>query len=196
MKAIETALGGALQNIVTSSEGEARKAIAYLKARNAGRATFLPRDVMKSRKIQQATLKLVEQHPNFIGTADSLVQTNDSYKVITENLLGNVIVASSLSGASEIAKSIGYRYRIVTTDGDIVNAGGSLTGGGVKGQASVFSRKAELETLKVQLTQMASSIESATKTIGDTKMTVAGLMQETEQFRRLSERLQLEVAYW
>ena len=73
-KAIETALGGAMQNIVTSSEGEARKAIAYLKARNAGRATFLPRDVMKSRKIQPSTLKLVEQHPEFIGTADQLVR--------------------------------------------------------------------------------------------------------------------------
>ena len=106
---------------------------------------------MKSRKIQQAITKISGAASEFIGTADSLVQTDDSYKVITENLLGNVIVASSLSGASEIAKSIGYRYRIVTTDGDIVNAGGSLTGGGVKGQASVFSRKAELETLKVQL---------------------------------------------
>ena len=143
IKAVETALGGAMQNIVTSTEGEARKAIAYLKARNAGRATFLPRDVMKSRKIQSATLKLAEQHPEFIGTADCLVQVEAEYKIITENLLGNVIVASSLSGASEIARSIGYRYRVVTTGGDIVNAGGSLTGGGVKGQASVFTRKAE-----------------------------------------------------
>ena len=71
------------------------------------------------------------------------------YKIITENLLGNVIVAKTLTGASEIAKAVNYRYRVVTLDGDIVNAGGSLTGGGAKGRASVFSRKAELETLKV-----------------------------------------------
>lgn len=192
VRAVETALGGAMQHIVTSSEREARNAIAYLKARNAGRATFLPRDVMKSRKIQPATLQLAERHPEFIGTGDSLVKTESSYQMITENLLGNVIVASSLSGASEIARSIGYRYRVVTTDGDIINAGGSLTGGGVKGQASVFTRKAELETLKGQLVQIASSIEQATKTIGDTKMSVAKLMQETEQHRHLFERLQLE----
>ena len=105
----------------------------------------------------------MEQHPEFIGTADSLVQVEDPYKIITKIFLGMSSLLHLLSGASEIAKSIGYRYRVVTTDGDIVNAGGSLTGGGVKGQASVFSRKAELETLKVNLTQMASSIESATK---------------------------------
>ncbi|WP_438317524.1 chromosome segregation protein SMC [Sporosarcina sp. FA9] len=194
VKAIETALGGALQNIVTTTEKEARQAIAYLKSKNAGRATFLPRDVMKSRMIQPATLNLAKQHPGFIGTANSLVQTEDDYRIITENLLGNVLVATSLSSATEIAKTIGYRNRVVTIDGDIVNAGGSLTGGGVKGQASVFSRKAELETLKVQLVQMASSIESATKTIGNLKMEIAGIMHEMEQLRHSTEVLQLEIA--
>ena len=194
VKAVETALGGAMQNIVTSSEVEARKAISYLKAKNAGRATFLPLDVMKSRKIQPAVLKLAEGYPGYIGTADSLVQVEGPYKIITENLLGNVIIASSLSGASQIASAIGYRYRVVTTDGDIVNAGGSLTGGGVKGQASVFTRKAELETLKGQYAQLATSIESATKTIGDTRMTVGKLMEETEQARLHFERLQLKIA--
>ncbi|MFD1928731.1 chromosome segregation protein SMC [Sporosarcina siberiensis] len=194
VKAIETALGGASQNIVTTSEKEARQAIAYLKSKNAGRATFLPRDVMKSRMIQPATLSLAKQHPEFVGTASSLVQTEDEYRDITENLLGNVLVATSLASATEIAKTIGYRYRVVTIDGDIVNAGGSLTGGGVKGQASVFSRKAELETLKVQLVQMASSIDSAKKIIGDMKMEIAGFMHEMEQLRHLTEVLQLEIA--
>jgi chromosome segregation protein len=193
VKAVETALGGAMQHIITSSEAEARRAIAYLKAKNAGRATFLPLDVMKSRKIQATSLSSVMRHAEYIGTADSLVQTDGVYNIITENLLGNVIVASTLAGASEIAKLLGYRYRIVTIDGDIVNAGGSLTGGGVKGQASVFTRKAELESLKVHLGQMASSINSASKTIGDTKMKVAELMQDTEQSRRLTEKLQHEI---
>ncbi|CAM3080574.1 chromosome segregation protein SMC [Filibacter tadaridae] len=193
IKAIETALGGAMQHIVTSTEKEARKAIAYLKAKNGGRATFLPRDVMKSRKIQPALLRPIEQHAEFVGTADSLVQTGAGYAIITENLLGNTIVAKTLSGASAIAKLIGYRYRVVTIDGDVVNAGGSLTGGGVKGQTSVFTRKAELETLKTQLTQMAISIDNATKTIGDSKMKVAKLLHETEQYRTSIESLQIEV---
>ena len=76
VKAVETALGGAMQHIVTATEPEARKAIGYLKAKNAGRATFLPRDVMKSRKIQSSVLRSIEQHPEFIGTADGLVQTD------------------------------------------------------------------------------------------------------------------------
>lgn len=194
VKAVETALGGAMQHIVTNSAADARKAIGYLKAKNGGRATFLPLDVMRSRKIQLTALKAVNQHPQFIGTADQLVQTSTAYQIITENLLGNVIVASSLRGASEIAKLLNYRYRIVTIDGDIVNAGGSLTGGGVKKQSSVFTRKAELETLKRNLTEMATSIDMATRSISDTKMEVAMYMETTERARKLLEKMQLELA--
>ncbi len=194
IKAVETALGGAMQHIVTSTELEARKAIAYLKAKNAGRATFLPRDVMKSRKIQSSLLRTVEQHPEFIGTADLLVRTDAAYTVITENLLGNTIVAKTLAGASAIAKILSYRFRVVTIDGDIVNAGGSLTGGGVKGQATVFTRKAELETLQMQLSRMADTIDSATKKIGNTKMDVAKKLHETDQLRKKIDNLQIEVA--
>ncbi|WP_342509405.1 chromosome segregation protein SMC [Sporosarcina sp. FSL K6-2383] len=194
IKAVETALGGAMQHIITATELEARKAIAYLKAKNAGRATFLPRDVMKSRKIQASALRAVELHPEYIGTADRLVQTDPAYAIITENLLGNTIVAKTLAGASAIAKALSYRFRVVTIDGDIVNAGGSLTGGGVKGQASVFTRKAELETLQVQLARMAESIQSATTTIGNTKMDVAKELHEADQFRKLTDSLQIKVA--
>lgn len=194
IKAVETALGGAMQHIVTATELEARKAIAYLKAKNAGRATFLPRDVMKSRKIQPSALRAVEQHPEFIGTADRLVQADAAYTIITENLLGNTIVAKTLAGASAIAKALGYRFRVVTIDGDIVNAGGSLTGGGVKGQASVFTRKAELETLQVQLAQMAESIKSATTTTGNTKMDVAKKLHEADQLRKTIDNLQITIA--
>jgi chromosome segregation protein len=194
IKAVETALGGAMQHIVTSTESEARKAIAYLKAKNAGRATFLPRDVMKSRKLQPASLRSVEQHPEYLGTADRLVQSDVAYSIITENLLGNTIVAKTLAGASAIAKALGYRFRVVTLDGDIVNAGGSLTGGGVKGQASVFTRKAELETLQHQLARMAESIESATKKIGDTKMDAAKKLHGADRFRKMTDSLQIDIA--
>ncbi|QUW21847.1 chromosome segregation protein SMC [Sporosarcina sp. Marseille-Q4063] len=194
VNAVETALGGAMQHIVTTSEADARKAIGYLKSRNAGRATFLPLDVMKSRKIQPTALRSIEHHPEFISTADELVNVPGPYKIITENLLGNVLVSKTLTGASEIAKAVNYRFRVVTLNGDIVNAGGSLTGGGTKGRATIFSRKAELETLQSQLSQMASSIGVAEVSIGDSKMKVAEFMQKTEQSRKSNETLQLEMA--
>ncbi|MFS0574256.1 chromosome segregation protein SMC [Sporosarcina sp. 179-K 3D1 HS] len=191
VKAVETALGGALQHLVTATEAEARKAIGYLKSKNAGRATFLPRDVMKPRTVPAASLNSVKQHPEFIATADQLVQTNEAYRGVTENLLGNTLVAKTLTGASAIAKLLNYRFRVVTVDGDIVNAGGSLTGGGVKGQASVFTRKAELETLKTQLLRMEESLKVATRKMGDTKMDVAKWMQESNHLRAELEQHQI-----
>lgn len=193
IKAIETALGGAMQHIVTSTEAEARNAIGYLKQRNAGRATFLPRDVIKSRKLPIGPLRAVEQHPEFIGTADQLVKTDSAYSAITENLLGMTIVAKTLAGASAIAKLLGYKFRIVTLDGDVVNAGGSLTGGGAKGQSTVFSRKAELETLSAQLSKITASIQTATSKIGDSKMSVAQHMHDTEKYRQLRDSIRQEM---
>lgn len=193
IKAIETALGGAMQHIVTSTEAEARNAIAYLKQKNAGRATFLPRDVIKSRKLPIASVRIVEQHPEFVGTADLLVKTDPAFLAITENLLGMTVVAKTLAGASAIAKLLGYKFRIVTLDGDVVNAGGSLTGGGAKGQSTVFSRKAELETLTAQLSKMIASIKTANSKIGDSKMSVAQHMHDTEKYRQLRESVRQEM---
>ena len=193
IKAIETALGGAMQHIVTSTEAEARNAIGYLKQKNAGRATFLPRDVIKPRTFPLASLRIVNQHPEFIGTADQLVKTDPSYSMITENLLGMTVVAKTLSGASAIAKLLGYKFRIVTLDGDVVNAGGSLTGGGAKGQSTVFSRKAELETLSAQLSRMSASMETAAGKIGDSKMSVAQHMHDTEKYRQLRDTVRQEI---
>lgn len=193
IKAIETALGGATQHIVTGSEAEARKAIGYLKTKNAGRATFLPRDIMKSRSIPRGTLQTVEQHPEFIGTAERLVETSPEFAIITENLLGNTVVVKTLAGASAVAKLLGFRYRVVTMDGDVVNAGGSLTGGGAKGGASVFTRKAELETLKSQLGTMQESIRVATEKIKETKMEVARHLHHSEQLRTTTNDLQVEI---
>lgn len=193
LKAIETALGGAMQHLITKTEQDARKAIGYLKQKNAGRATFLPRDVMKSRKIGVGTIRLIEAHPQFVGAADQLVTTNEQFSIIKENLLGNTIVAQSLAGASEIAKIVGYKFRIVTLDGDVVNAGGSLTGGGSKGQTTVFSRKAELDMLKQQLAQMATTIEVANRMIGNKKMEVAKWMQEANELQLQKEQAHREL---
>lgn len=194
VRAIETALGGAMQHIITATEQAARTAIQYLKAKNTGRATFLPLDVMRSRKLSHHILQTVRQHPEFIETADELVQIDPSYQIITENLLGNVVIAKTLEGASALAKLLNYRYRVVTLDGDVVNAGGSLTGGGSIRRTSVFSRKAELEKLHLQQQQFVQSVEQAERTISDMKMELAKYMQQVETERQQLESLQVKTA--
>ncbi|WP_019416054.1 chromosome segregation protein SMC [Paenisporosarcina sp. TG20] len=186
-KALETALGGAMQHIATETDQDARKAIAFLKNKRSGRATFLPKTVMKSRKIQSETLYSIKSHPSFIQTADEVVTFDQASKSIVENLLGNVIVVKDIQGASEIAKSIQYRYRVVTLDGDIVNAGGSLTGGFTKQQSSVFSRKAELDELSVKLLEMDQSIQVAENQVTNLKKIIDSQADRLENLKSNGE---------
>jgi len=188
-QAIETALGAASQHIVTTNERHAQQAIHWLKQKRAGRATFLPKTVMKSRKINIATIQLATEHPAFIQMADGLVTFNEANRTIVENLLGNVIVAANLEGASQIARLCGFRYRVVTLDGDIVNAGGSLTGGASKQQSSLFSRKAELEDLIVKLESLHASIYSAEQAVAVEKAKLATLREQVEQRKLEGEQL-------
>ncbi|MET3575263.1 chromosome segregation protein SMC [Bhargavaea ullalensis] len=168
-KAIETALGGGMQHIVAASEADARRAIAFLKESRKGRATFLPLPVMKPRQIDSPTLSRVSGHADFAGTGDSVATAQDRYAVIVRNLLGNVILAASLKGANEIAKMAGYRYRVVTLDGDVVNAGGSMTGGGSERNNPIFMRKAELESTSADLDRLEASIRKAEQSVGQLK---------------------------
>jgi chromosome segregation protein len=188
-QAIETALGAASQHIVTQNEQHAQQAIAWLKQRRAGRATFLPKSVMKSRRLSEAQISAVSSHPSFVDMAYNLVTFEESNRSIVENLLGNVLVAANLEGASQIARMLGFKFRIVTLDGDIVNAGGSLTGGSVKQQTSLFTRKAELDTLSVKIAEMEQSIQSAERTVAIDKEKVAILRDELEEVRLLVEEL-------
>ncbi|ANU22877.1 chromosome segregation protein SMC [Planococcus donghaensis] len=191
-KAIETALGASSQHIVTENEQHAREAIDFLRKKRAGRSTFLPMTVMKPRMIPDHTLAAVSKHPSYINMAFELVSYDPQYGMIIENLLGNVIIAEDLKGATAIAKAIGNRFRVVTLEGDIVNAGGSMTGGANKTQASFFTRKAELEQLLVQATELEETILTAEKTVRTEQETVKAaeeairiLQTEGEKYRDL-----------
>ncbi|QQE80765.1 chromosome segregation protein SMC [Alicyclobacillus sp. SO9] len=127
--AIETALGGALQNIVVDDEESARVAIQMLKQRQAGRATFMPLTVIKGRFLNNGDYNKVSHHQGFLDMGSGLVQTDSAYRSVIEHLLGNVIVAQTLQSANEIARLVNYRVRIVTLDGDVVNPGGTMSGG-------------------------------------------------------------------
>lgn len=188
-QAIETALGAASQHIVTVNEQHAQKAIGWLKQKRAGRATFLPKNVMRSRKIHAQQLSDIQSHPSYVALAYELVSYAKENETIIENLLGNVLVASTLEGASQIARLCGFKYRVVTLEGDIVNAGGSLTGGASKQQSSLFSRKAELDQLVTTLVEMETTIQSAEQIVATKKEQIAALRHTLEELKLQGESM-------
>lgn len=190
--ALETALGGALQHIVVDTEQNARSAIQFLKQNSFGRATLLPLNVMKGRSLSSVQLSSIQNHPSLIGTAVSLVKFAEKYEEVMKNLLGNVVIAKDLKGANELAKILQYRVRIVTVDGDIVNPGGSMTGGATKQKSSsLLSRKGELEDLKEKLVVMdkkTADLESHVKALKEEMQTTE---QQLEGMRKDGEELRI-----
>ncbi|MBQ8604379.1 MAG: chromosome segregation protein SMC [Oscillospiraceae bacterium] len=145
--AVETAMGFSLQNIVVENESAAKRAMEYLKNSNGGRATFLPLDTVKPSSFN-------EKLPDWARTGDSIIITDDRYKHIISNLMGRTIIVDNINSASSLARRLNYRYRIVTLDGQVVNAGGSFTGGSVSKSTGMFTRKTELENQKKSLEKL------------------------------------------
>lgn len=154
--AVEIALGGAIQNIVVDNEDCAKRAMAYLKQSNSGRATFLPITTIKSRHIQD---KGLEDCDGYVGIASELVDFDEKYRSIVENLLGSVLVVEDIDCAVRIARKYSYRFKIVTLDGQVVNAGGSMTGGSQSRSAGILSRRSELEKLREKAKQCTQKAE-------------------------------------
>lgn len=145
--AVEVALGYALQNVVVENEASAKRAIEYLKSSRGGRATFLPLDTVKPANFN-------ENLPDWARTGDSVIRADAKYKNIISNLLGRTIIVDNINSASSLARKLNYRYRIVTMDGQVINAGGSFTGGSVSKSAGLFTRKTEIENLKQRLAKL------------------------------------------
>ena len=154
--AVEIALGAAIQNIVAQDEGAAKRAIALLKERGVGRATFLPLTNLKANPVRESDLAA---RGGYVGLASELVQCDDRYRVVMDSLLGRTIVAEDIDAATAIAKAYSYRYRVVTLDGQVVNAGGSLTGGSVNKNASILSRRGEIDALTAEAKKYAKQAE-------------------------------------
>ena len=148
--AIDIALGFTANVIVTDNEVSAKEAVYYLRQNNLGRATFYPLNVIRAKKIDDISLKKLEVVPCFIGIASNLCKFDPKYRNVVLNALGNVIVVDNLTNATNVAKIINHMYKIVTLDGDIINAGGSITGGTNKSVTSMMSQKFELEN-KIKL---------------------------------------------
>ncbi|MFF2854649.1 chromosome segregation protein SMC [Peribacillus sp. NPDC058002] len=191
--AIETALGGAMQHVVVEREEHAREAISFLKKNRYGRATFLPLSVIKAREISANQLSMLKSHPAFVGTGSSLIQYDDRHAAIAENLLGTVMITTDLKGANDLAKMMQHRFRFVTLEGDIVNPGGSMTGGALKQKTtSLLSRKTELEELHQKLAAMEAKTNQLEKQVKQLKVDLGVQEQTLEQTRKTGERLRLQ----
>lgn len=160
--AVETALGASMQNIVVGTEQDAKRAIGLLKEKNSGRATFLPLSVIKGRTLSESGLSGC---PGFVGIASELCSCDPRYQEILNSLLGRIAIAENLDFAVQIAGKFGYRFRVVTLDGQVVNAGGSLTGGSLAKNSGLLSRAAEIETLKKQAEELRVKVDRAAQTL-------------------------------
>ena len=154
--AIETALGGAMQNIVTGNEEDAKRAIRTLKENKGGRATFLPIATIKPRYLNENG---IDSCFGFVGVASDLCDCKDEYKGILQNLLGKIIIAEDLNSAVSIAKKYSYCYKVVTLDGQVVNAGGSLTGGSLNKRTGLLSRASEIEKYRKEAKALADKAD-------------------------------------
>ncbi|MBQ3211808.1 MAG: AAA family ATPase [Oscillospiraceae bacterium] len=193
--AIETALGAASQNIVTDSQNTGRAAIELLSRMDAGRATFLPVDTIKGTVLT----KLPERAPGFVGLAYELVSFENKYEGIFANLLGRTVVAESLSDAVRMSKDSGNSLRIVTLDGQLINAGGSMTGGSRVGNSGVISRANELEKLRKQRERMAEQeklgaqqLESARSGLAKVKYQLDMALEDQAELKSSTSSLEAE----
>ncbi len=197
--AIETILGAALQNIVVEDEKAAKAGIALLKRENAGRVTFRPLTTIKGNPLDMSKYK---NSAGFIGRADTLVSFDKKYKDIFEDLLGRIAVVESINEASDIAKEAGFKFRIVTLDGQVINAGGSYTGGSANKSSGILSRTNEIEKITAEIETASAKVKSLLDEKNEAERELNKMLYDSEVYeneKRASEdallRLEGEISH-
>lgn len=173
-KALNIAISANKNFIITTDEESAKKAINYLKDNHLGRATFFPLTVIKERHIDIETLGLIKNSTDFIAVLSDVITYNQKYKNIIENQFGNIIISPDIDSANRLSRLIKNRYKIITLDGDVINVGGSMTGGSISKTKSVIMTKQELkyalekgQYLKDELDKIKSELEEVNKKIAN-----------------------------
>lgn len=186
--AIEIALGAAMQNVVVSTESDAKRAINYLKQNNVGRATFLPISAIKPRYMEEKNL---DDNFGFVDVASNLVDCDEQYRDIVENLLGRVMVVEDIDCAIAISKRYKNRYKIVTLDGQVMNPGGSMSGGSKGKGSGVLSRANLIEELKSEAQKIGDELKDVKaelkKAVEDANSAVADLQGADADLRNAKE---------
>ncbi|MDE6849296.1 MAG: chromosome segregation protein SMC, partial [Ruminococcus sp.] len=173
--AVETALGGAMQNIIVENEETAKQCINFLREQKGGRATFLPVTSVKGRELNEQGL---ENCTGFEAVASQIVDYDLKFSGIMSSLLGRTVIAENIDCAVVIAKKYGYRFRIVTLDGQVINAGGSFTGGSAQKTAGIITRKNEIDRLDSEIARLSADRD--------------GLREKAEKLRAESEKIRIE----
>ena len=187
--AIEIALGASMQNIVTTNEEDAKRAISYLKQKDGGRATFLPMTTVKGYELRENGLDLCE---GFVGIASNLCSCEEQYKGVLNSILGRIVIVENLNFAVVIAKKYNYKFRIVTLDGQVVNAGGSLTGGSFAKKSGLLSRVSEIEKNKTIAIELSEKAEKAKKIFEKSKEELLEIQQTLEKEKQNLSKLSEE----
>jgi len=191
--AIEIALGGSVQSIITNTENDAKLLIGYLKEHKTGRATFLPISSVKPRFFNKAEEKLFNMK-GFVGIASDLIEYDPKIDSIMKNLLGRVAVVEDIDAAIKLAREAGYDYKIVTLSGEVINAGGSITGGSLQSSSSsVLTRKSEIEALKVKHDEKQHELEELSLKLGELKKQAADMGADIEFKTEILHSLQIDI---
>jgi hypothetical protein len=175
--AIETALGGGMQNIVVDREEDGKAAIQYLKQRGAGRATFLPLSAVRANSLREQG---VENCPGFVGIASGLVSCEERYGQVVMNQLGRPVVTEDMDSAIAMARQYHHRFKIVTLDGQVLNPGGSMTGGSASRSAGILSRSAELEGLEQRSAGVEQRLTERKKELEELQREVSAARYEVD----------------
>ncbi|MHB9145385.1 MAG: chromosome segregation protein SMC [Symbiobacteriia bacterium] len=192
-KAVETALGGGIQNLVARTEADSRRAIDWLKRENAGRATFLPLDLMRPR--QEGNLRGLDGQ-GIIGLAVDLVSFDETIRPAVASLLGRVVVAQDLKAAVRFAKANDLRVRVVTLDGDLLSPGGAMSGGSAgSGRSSgLLSRERERQEVQAEVARLQARLESLAGSLGEAEKKREALEQESAAAAQSLHELDLRQA--
>ena len=193
VKALNTAISTNKNFIITKDENSAKKAIHYLQDNHLGRATFFPMDVIKERYIDYDSLSILKNSNDFLGVMSDLVTYNREYESIIKNQLGIVIVSTDMDSATRLSHMIKAKYKIVTLDGDVVNVGGSLTGGSTYNVKSVIILKQELKHLEEQSSLLKQEQEEISKELLENRKELEEI--EEKLFATSKEKIDLKEKY-
>ena len=189
--AIETALGGALQNIVVESEEDAKFAIAYLRNNKLGRATFLPLSSVSAKRLENEAE--IKSNKGVIALASELAKTDKKYSKIVESLLARTVITDNIENAIALSKKYGYRFRTVTLLGDILNSGGAISGGSVNKTSGFLSRASEIKTLTDEISGLSLQIQKTEKELETKRADIDNINMQLDSFRPLAREYENDI---
>ncbi len=184
LKALNVAISANKNFVITSDEESAKKAINYLKDNHLGRATFFPLNIIKERYIDSDTLNLIKNNPDFIDVLSNLLTYNKKYQNIIENQFGTIIISKDLDSANRLSKIIRNRYKIITLDGDVINVGGSMTGGSLNKTKNIITTKQELKYLE----EKEQNLKAEIVTLKDELSKINDIISKLEEENYLKEK--------